>query len=116
MTGNVKQLKQVKLKLKKGDTVIVVAGKDKGVIADVVESFPKQNRVIVAGVNMVKKHQKPNPQKGERGGIVSQEASIHASNVQIYNPNSKKADRIRYSIDESGQKTRVFASDSNPID
>ena len=85
------------LKIKKNDDVIVIAGKDKGNRGSVLRVLG--DRLLVSGVNKVKKHQKPNPVKGETGGIVAIEMSIHASNVAIYNATSKKADRVGIKTD-----------------
>ena len=101
-------------KLKTGDEVIVIAGRDKGKRGKI-ESFIG-DRVVVAGVNMVKKHVKPNPQKGITGGIVSKEASIHKSNISIFNTKSDKADKVKITIADSGDKVRVFKSDGSMVD
>lgn len=95
-------------KIQKDDEVIVITGKDKGKIAKVLRILG--DRVLVAGVSMIKKHVKPNPNKNIEGGIVSREASIHLSNVAIYNSASKKADRVAIKVLEDGKKTRVFKS------
>jgi large subunit ribosomal protein L24 len=87
--------KPVKMKLKKGDEVVVIAGKDKGKRGQVAKVSPASNRVLVTGVNMVKKATKPNQQTGEGGGIVQKEASIHASNVSLVDPKTQKATRKR---------------------
>ncbi len=102
-------------KLKKNDEVIVTTGRDKGkrgkinrVLAD--------GRLIVSGVQMVKKHQKPNPQLGVAGGIVEKEAPIAASNVAIYNAATQKADRVGIKVLEDGNKIRVFKSNGEAVD
>jgi large subunit ribosomal protein L24 len=87
--------KPVKMKLKKGDEVLVIAGKDKGKRGQVSKVSPANNRVLVAGVNMIKKATKPNQQTGEGGGIIQKEASIHASNVSLVDPKTQKATRKR---------------------
>jgi large subunit ribosomal protein L24 len=74
-----------------------------------------EDRIIVSGINMIKKHQKPNPQAGVAGGIVEKEASIHASNVAIYNSATKKADRIGFKVLENGDKVRVFKSNGEAL-
>jgi large subunit ribosomal protein L24 len=102
------------LKIKKNDDVIVIAGKDRGNRGSVLRVLG--DRLLVSGVNKVKKHQKPNPVKGLTGGIVSVEMSIHASNVAIYNATSKKADRVGVKILEDGRKMRVFKSSGEVID
>ncbi len=101
-------------KIKKNDEVIVIAGKDKGSRGNVLRVL--DDRLLVSGVNKVKKHQKPNPVKGEAGGIVEMEMSIHASNVAIYNAMSKKADRVGIKTLEDGRKVRVFKSSGETID
>lgn len=103
-----------KLHVKKDDTVIVIAGKDKGKKGRVIAAFPRENRVIVEGVNMVKKHQKPNA-KNPQGGIVEQEAVIHASNVMHVDPKSGKVTRIGYKVDK-GKKVRVAKRSGEIID
>ncbi|MBK8570637.1 MAG: 50S ribosomal protein L24 [Nitrosomonadales bacterium] len=100
-------------KIKKNDDVIVIAGKDKGDRGKVLRVLG--DRLLVSGVNMVKKHQKPNPVKGLTGGVVAIEMSIHASNVAIYNVMSKKADRVGVKTLEDGRKVRVFKSSGDVI-
>jgi large subunit ribosomal protein L24 len=101
-------------KIKKNDDVVVIAGKDKGNRGSVLRVLG--DRVLVSGINKVKKHQKPNPVKGEAGGIVEQEMSIHISNVAIYNATAKKADRVGIKMLEDGRKVRVFKSSGEVID
>ncbi len=100
-------------KIKKNDDVIVIAGKDRGNRGSVLRVLG--DRLLVSGVNMVKKHQKSNPVKGLAGGIVAMEISIHASNVAIYNATSKKADRVGVKVLEDGRKMRVFKSSGEVI-
>jgi large subunit ribosomal protein L24 len=101
-------------RLKKGDEVIVIAGKDKGKRGSV--SLVMQNgKLIVDGINLAKKHIKPNPMTGEQGGIVSKEMPIDASNVALYNPETKKADRVGVR-EEDGVKKRFFKSNGNLVD
>jgi len=102
------------LKIKRDDEVIVIAGRDKGKRGKVVRVLAE--RVIVAGINIVKKHQKPNPQAGVAGGIIEKEASIHTSNVAIYNPATKQADRVGFKVLESGDKVRVFKSNGEAVE
>ncbi len=102
------------LKIKKNDDVIVIAGKDKGNRGSVLRVVG--DRLLVSGINKVKKHQKPNPAKGQTGGIVSMEMSIHASNVAIYNAAAKKADRVGIKTLEDGRKVRIFRSNGEVID
>ncbi len=107
-------------KIKKDDEVIVITGRDKGKRGKV-NRVLADDRLIVGGVQMVKKHQKPNPQLGVTGGIVEKEAPIHVSNVAIYNPDTSKADRVGIKTLESKegekpQKIRVFKSSGKAID
>jgi len=101
-------------KIRRNDEVIVIAGRDKGKRGEVLE-VRADGRLVVAGVNVVKKHQKPNPYLGQAGGIVDKEAPIDASNVAIYNSETGKADRVAYRVESDG-KTRVFKSNQKPID
>lgn len=101
-------------KIKKNDDVIVIAGKDKGNRGSVL-SVLDNDRVLVAGINKVKKHQKPNPVKGMTGGIVEIEKPIHISNIAIYNATTKKADRVGVKQLEDGRKVRVFKSNGEMI-
>lgn len=102
-------------KIKREDEVIVLTGKDKGKRGKV-RKVMDDNRVLVAGINIIKKHQRPNPQMGVQGGIVEKEAPIHVSNVAIYNAASKKADRVGFKVAEDGTKTRVFKSSGESVD
>jgi len=102
-------------KIKKGDDVIVLTGKDKGKRGVVLHVAPG-NRVVVENVNMVKRHTKPNPQAGVAGGIVEKEASLDVSNVALFNPNTKKADRVGFRVLEDGRKVRYFKSDNEVVD
>ena len=102
------------MKIKRDDEVIVLAGKDKGKRGKV-RKVMVSDRLIVTGINRVKKHTKPNPQAGIAGGIVEQEASIHVSNVAIYNAQTNKADRVGYKAEE-GKKTRIYKSTGEAID
>ncbi|OIR15283.1 50S ribosomal protein L24 [mine drainage metagenome] len=101
-------------KIKKNDDVIVITGKDKGNRGSVL-SVLDNDRVLVAGINKVKKHQKPNPVKGTTGGIVEIEKPIHISNIAIYNATTKKADRVGVKQLEDGRKVRVFKSNGEVI-
>jgi large subunit ribosomal protein L24 len=101
-------------KIKKNDEVIVIAGRDKGKRGEVTD-VKKDGRLVVAGVNIVKKHQRPNPQLGQRGGIVDQEAPIQASNVAIFNDETGKADRVGFRV-EDGDKVRFFKSTNKPVE
>ena len=101
-------------KIKKGDDVIVIAGKDKGRRGQV-ETVLDDDRLLVDGVNMMKKHQRGNPQAGDPGGIIEREAPLDVSNVAIFNPSTKKADRVGFRM-EDGKKVRFFKSDNALID
>jgi large subunit ribosomal protein L24 len=102
------------LKIKRDDEVIILAGKDKGKRGKV-RRVLDNNKVIVAGINMVKKHTRPNPQAGVAGGIVEKEAPIQVSNVAIFNPGSNKADRVGFKVDGDA-KVRIFKSSGEVID
>ncbi len=102
-------------KIKCNDEVIVTAGKDKGKYGRVVKVL-NNNLLIVSGVQMVKKHQKPNPQIGQAGGIVERESPIQISNVAIFNKSTKKADKVGFKIQEDGRKIRVFKSNDEAVD
>ncbi len=103
-------------KIKSDDEIIVIAGKDKGRRGKVVKVLNNEGKtkVIVSGVNMIKKHVRPNPQKNIQGGIVEQEAAMDLSNVAIYNPSTDKADRVGFNLD-SGKKVRVFKSNGEKV-
>jgi large subunit ribosomal protein L24 len=101
-------------KLKRDDEVIVVTGKDKGKRGTV--SLIAGDRVVVAGVNIVKRHTKPNPNAGVQGGIMEKEAALHVSNVAIFNPETNTADRVGIQIDGDGNKQRIFKSNGQVID
>ena len=103
-------------KIKKNDQIIVLTGKCKGMLGTVVRVDREADKVVVEGVNMVKKHVKPNPQKGVEGGIVEKEAAIHVSNVAIYNPTTKKADRVGVKTLENGKRVRMYKSNNEVID
>ena len=100
-------------KLKKDDEVIVIAGRDKGKRGSIL-SFMKEERVLVSGVNIVKKHKKGDPQTGEQGVIVDQEAPIHISNIAIFNEESGEADRVGVRL-EDGKKVRYFKSSGQSV-
>jgi large subunit ribosomal protein L24 len=102
-------------KIKKGDDVIVIAGKDKGKRGTVLR-VSSDDRVVVENVNIVKRHTKPNPQRGVAGGIVEKETAIDVSNVAIFNPATKKADRVGFRVLEDGRKVRFFKSNNEVVD
>lgn len=101
-------------KIRKGDEVIVIAGKDKGKRGAVVRRVGVEH-VVVEGVNRVKKHVKPNPVKGVVGGVVDKDMPLHVSNVSLYNPVTKKADRVGFKLLEDGKKVRVFKSNGEVV-
>ncbi|WP_414615223.1 50S ribosomal protein L24 [Stenotrophomonas pavanii] len=101
-------------RIKKGDQVVVNAGKDKGKQGEVVRV--DGDRVVVANVNIAKRHTKPNPQAGVAGGVVEREASIHISNVNVLNPASGKGERVGFKVLEDGRKLRVFRSSGEALD
>ncbi|MFL2559488.1 MAG: 50S ribosomal protein L24 [Candidatus Thioglobus sp. MED-G25] len=102
-------------KLRKGDDVVVLSGRDKGKRGTVLQII-ENNRILVDNVNVIKKHVKPNPNRGETGGIIEREAPIQISNVALLNPNTNKADRVGYKVLEDGRKVRVFKSDGEVAD
>jgi large subunit ribosomal protein L24 len=102
-------------KIHKGDMVILIAGRDKGRRGAVIEVLA-DDRVRVEGLNMSKKHQRPNPQMGVQGGIIEREAPLHISNVSIFNPATQKADRVGFKSLADGRKVRVFKSNKEMVD
>jgi len=104
-----------KLHVKKDDTVIVISGKDKGKKGRVIAAYPRENRVLVEGVNIVKKHSRPS-QANPQGGIIEQEAPIHASNVMHVDPKSGKVTRIGYKVLDNGKKVRIAKRSGAQID
>ena len=100
-------------KLRTGDEVIVISGKDKGKTGTI-SKFLSNDKCEVAGIKIVKKHQKPNPQANIQGGIIEKESPIHVSNIAIFNKKSKKADKIKIENNEKGKK-RVFKSDGKEV-
>lgn len=102
-------------KIRKGDEVIVIAGRDKGRRGSVARRVDADH-VVVDGVNRVKKHQRPNPMKGETGGIVERDMPIHVSNVALFNPATQKGDRVGIKQLEGGRKVRVFKSNGEQLD
>ena len=101
-------------KIKKGDNVVVIAGRDKGKRGSVTQIVDDQH-VVVAGVNQVKKHMRPNPMKNQQGGIVTKEIPIHVSNVAVYNPVTQKADRIGFRTLNDGRKVRFYKSNGEVL-
>ena len=109
-------------KIKKGDEVIVIAGKDKGKRGTVLSVVKKGERLLVDGINLVKKHVKPNPYKNTQGGIIEREAAIHLSNLALLNPITNKADKVGIKFIESNtpgekpRKVRYFKSNNEMVD
>ena len=101
-------------RIRKGDQVLVITGKNKGQRGDVLRVADE--RVFVSNVNLVKRHTKPNPQANQAGGIVEREASIHLSNVQLFNPATNKGERVGTKTLEDGRKVRVFRSTGEVVD
>lgn len=101
-------------RIRKGDRVVVIAGRDKGKVSNVIRVAGE--RIYVENAAMVKRHVKANPQANQPGGIVSQESSIHQSNIALYNPQTKKADRVGYKTLDDGRKVRVFRSTGEAVD
>jgi large subunit ribosomal protein L24 len=104
-------------KIKKGDTVILITGRDKGRKGAVIDVL-KNDRVRVEGLNMSKKHQRPNPNANPpvQGGIIEREASVHISNVMLLNPATQKGDRVAYKLLGDGRKVRIFRSNKEQVD
>jgi len=102
-------------KLKRDDEVVVIAGKDKGKRGKITRVMA-DGRLVVSGVQVVKKHQKPNPQMEIPGGIIEKEAPIYASNVAIWNASANKADRVGFKVLEDGKKVRVYKSSGEVIE
>ncbi|WP_045226007.1 50S ribosomal protein L24 [Methyloterricola oryzae] len=102
-------------KIKKGDQVVVLTGKDKGKRGTVL-SFDGEDRLVVEGVNLVRKHQKPNPNRGINGGIVEKSMSIHVSNVALFNPGTNKPDRVGFRLLADGRKVRFFKATNEVVD
>jgi large subunit ribosomal protein L24 len=102
-------------KIRKGDDIIVIAGRDKGKRGTVLKIVDARH-LVVEGVNRVKKHQRPNPMKGVTGGIADKDMPIDISNVALFNPQTKKADRVGFKLMEGGRKVRVFKSNGEMVD
>ena len=102
-------------RIKKGDEVIVLAGRDKGKRGTVMRRIDADS-LVVEGVNRVKKHQRPNPMKGEQGGIVDKDLPIHVSNIALFNPQTQKADRAGVKVLEDGRKVRVFKGNGEQVE
>lgn len=102
-------------KIRKGDEVVVITGKDRGRRGTVLQIFA-DDRVLVEGVNVAKKHQKPNPNAGVPGGIIDREMPLDISNVQVFNPKTKKGDRVGIRVNDDGSKERIFRSTGETVD
>jgi large subunit ribosomal protein L24 len=102
-------------RIRKGDEVVVLTGRDKGKRGTVLRRLD-QERVVVEGVNRVKKNQRPNPMKGVAGGIVDKDMPIHISNIALVNPATQKGDRIGFKLLDGGRKVRVFKSNGEQVD
>ena len=102
-------------RIKKGDEVVVISGRDKGKRGTVLRRVDAEH-VVVEGVNRAKKHQRPNPMKNVTGGIVDKDMPIHVSNIALYNPATQKADRIGFKALDDGRKVRVFKSNGEQVD
>ena len=102
-------------KIKKGDNVIVTTGKDKGRRGTVLEAFD-DGRVIVEGVNIAKKHTKANPNAGEPGGIIDKAMPMNHSNLMVFNPKSKKGERVGFRVEKDGTKVRIFKGNNDVVD
>jgi len=103
-------------KIRKGDDVVVKTGKDSGKRGTVLRVIPDLDKVVVENINVVKKHTKSNPQAGVPGGIIEKEMPVDVSNVMLYNPITKKGDRVGFKILEDGRKVRVFKSSNEVVD
>jgi large subunit ribosomal protein L24 len=104
----------IKLKIKKGDRVKVITGGSKGKVGDVLRVLPKEQRVVVSGVNMIKRHTKPS--RTESGGIIEREATIHVSNVALLDPKSEKPTKVGFRFLEDGRKVRIARASGETID
>jgi large subunit ribosomal protein L24 len=102
-------------RIRKGDEVVVLAGRDKGKRGTVLRRVDDEH-LVVEGINRVKKHQRPNPMKGETGGIIDRDMPIHVSNVALFNPATQKGDRIGFKVLGDGRKVRVFKSNGEQVD
>ena len=102
-------------RIKKGDEVVVISGRDKGKRGTVLRRIDTEH-VVVEGVNRVKKHMRPNPMKNITGGIVDKDMPIHVSNIALFNPATQKADRVGFKALENGRKVRVFKSNGEQVD
>jgi len=102
-------------RIRKGDEIVVIAGRDKGKRGTVLRRTGVEH-VVVEGINRVKKHQRPNPMQGLTGGVVDKDMPIHISNVALFNPATQKADRVAFKLLADGRKVRVFRSNGEQVD
>jgi len=102
-------------RIKKGDEIVVISGRDKGKRGTVLRRVDAEH-LVVEGINRVKKHQRPNPMKGETGGIIDRDMPIHVSNVALFNPATQNGDRIGFKVLDHGRKVRVFKSNGEQVD
>ena len=114
-TPKARPVQRIKMRIRKGDTVQVIAGKDNGSIGEVLRTLPNENRIVVQGVNMRTRHVKPT-QEGESGRIVTEEASLHASNVMLYSTALKQASRVGIVVESDGTKKRRLKKTGELID
>jgi large subunit ribosomal protein L24 len=112
----VKVKPRIRMSVRKNDEVVVIAGKDRGKRGRVLQVLPERNRVVVEGVNVIKRHTKANPQKNVKGGIVERAASIHASNVQPVDPNSGKATRVGRKVLDDNRRVRIARRSGELLD
>ena len=110
-----KNSKRIKMRIKRGDFVKVINGKDKGKTGEVLKTIPLENRVVVKGINLITKHIKPQ-QEGESGQITTFEAPIHSSSVMLYSSKKQVASRINYTLNEAGKKVRILKKTGEIID
>ncbi len=103
-------------RIRTGDEIVVITGKDKGKRGKVRSVLTAKNKLFVEGINLVKKHVKPNPQKDQKGGIEVREAAIHSSNVMLFNPSTNKGDKVGFKLLENGKKVRYFKSTQKNLD
>jgi large subunit ribosomal protein L24 len=116
LTAESLKMSRLQTPIRKNDTVLVIAGKDRGKRGRVLKVLPERNRVIVEGVNTVRRHTKPNPRQNVKGGIVQREAPIHASNVQLISPDSGEPTRVGHQILQDGRKVRISRKDGAVVD
>tara|TARA_Y100001968_G_C18818348_1_gene463443 strand:- start:180 stop:536 length:357 start_codon:yes stop_codon:yes gene_type:complete len=115
LTKQSKDVQRIKMRIRKGDTVQIINGKEKGKTGEVLKTLPIQNRVVVQGINLRTRHLKPT-QEGESGRIVTEEASLHASNVMLYSTDKKVASRVEVFVDKDGTKKRRLKKTGEIID